>query len=90
MCEYCEHDPTWSDNPNEVVMPIGEPGKFIPNAMGQFVNTNAIDLNLFIERDDSGAYIKGYVFGEPAPGAVILAKAEAAIHYCPMCGRKLD
>lgn len=47
MCEYCKHDPTWSDNPNEVVMPLGHTGRFAKNAMGRYVNTDDLGLNLF-------------------------------------------
>lgn len=61
MCEYCKHDPTWSDNPNEVVMPLGHTGRFAKNAMGRYVNTDDLGLNLFLETDDSGAY--GFRFG---------------------------
>lgn len=67
MCEYCKHDPTWSDNPNEVMMPLGNTGRFAKNAMGRFVNTDDLGLNLFLECDDSGAYLKGYVFSDDPP-----------------------
>ena len=91
MCEYCKHDPTWSDNPNEVMMPLGHTGRFAKNAMGRFVNTDDLGLNLFLECDDSGAYLKGYVFSDdPLPDEKAIVSAEAKIYYCPMCGRKLD
>lgn len=91
MCEYCKHDPTWSDNPNEVVMPLGHTGRFAKNTMGRYVNTDDLGLNLFLETDDSGAYLKGCVFNDyPLPDEKEIVSAEAKIHYCPMCGRKLD
>lgn len=91
MCEYCKHDPTWSDNSNEVMIPIGYSGRFVKNAMGRFVNTDDLSLRLFIESDDCGTYLKGCILDDDSlPDEKEIVSAEAKIHYCPMCGRKLD
>lgn len=91
MCEYCKRDPSYSEALNEFLSPLGELERFDEDALGRFIKADDWRISLYLEGDESGAYLESCVDRmEMQPYEKALAFVKVRIHYCPMCGRKLD
>lgn len=75
MCKYCNETFTGDANDNLINLEIKMNGFWM------------FGIQTHVEDSDGKAYIRTYLDDE---GGCYIADGKMEIHYCPICGRKLE